>query len=374
MRVALVYDWLNAKVGGGEQTFFEIARLYPDADIHCLVYNKKLFDEHLGGRKIATSRLNRRPGFIKKRPYLMLGGIKKAVDKLDFSGYDLVISVSSAWVKNINVPNGTCHISYCFSPARMIWDSWPKYLDTQRLGPFRVGPVGRFFITKRVSKLRLWDYYQSKNVFEFVAISNFIAGRIKKYYHRESQVVYPPVTTFGLPELSQTREYYICVSTLSAYKNIELVIETFKNNKLPLIIVGDGPDRSRLESLANNASNIVFKGRVDETEKIELLQSAKAFIFPSLEDFGIAPVEALSCGTPVVALRGGGLLETVIEGKTGVFFDQPTSQSLQSAIDKITKTKFDAKTLHIAAEKFSQAAFDKDFRATIDSIYRRFAK
>lgn len=372
MKVALVYDWLNVKVGGGEATFFEIAKLYPQADIYCLVYNKKLFSPYLKNRTIITSRLNKFPNVIKKRPYLLLPHIKKAVDKLDFTGYDLVISVSSAWVKNITVPKETCHISYCYSPARMIWDSWPKYLDTQKIGPFKLGAISRYIITRRVSKLRLWDFYQSKEVDSFIAISHYIARRIQKYYHRSSKLVYPPVKIFSLPENNTPREYYLCVSTLSQYKNIELVIRTFAKSKEKLIIAGDGPDRQRLEAIAAKNSNIKFVGRVSEEQKVELLQGAKAFIFPSIEDFGIAPVEALSTGTPVIALRAGGLLETIQEGKTGIFFDTATTQSLQAALNTFAKTTFNPKTLHAAATKFSTKSFCTQFPETITKLYNQY--
>lgn len=371
MKVALVYDWLNVKIGGGEQTFFEIAKLYPDADIFCLVYNKKLFAKHFKDKTINTSRLNRFPRFIKKRPYLLLPYIQKSVDKLDFTGYDLVISVSSAWVKNITVPTGTCHISYCYSPARMIWDSWPKYLDTQKFGPFKLGAINRFIITRRVSKLRLWDFYQSKNVDSFIAISQYISERINKYYHRSSSLIYPPVKIFTLPQKNYPRDYFLCVSTLSQYKNIELVIRAFARLGKKLIIAGDGPDRKRLEAIAAGNTNIKFVGRVSQTEKIDLLQKAKAFIFPSVEDFGIAPVEALSTGTPVIALKGGGLLETVEEGKTGVFFDQPNIESLSKAIQTFEQTKFDTKLLHSSAEQFSEAHFRSEFPNMVAKLYNQ---
>ncbi len=372
MKTALVYDWLNIKIGGGEQTFFEIAEQFPEADIYCLVYNKKLFSKYLKNRKVITSRLNKFPMFMKSRPYLLLPHIQKAVDKLDFDGYDLVISVSSAWVKNITVPETTCHISYCFSPARMLWDSWPKYLDTQKLGPFKLGPISQFIITRRVSKLRLWDFYQSENVDQFIAISHYIADRIQKYYHRKSALVYPPVKIFNIPKMNTPRDYFLCVSTLSHYKNIELVIRTFIKRKEKLIIAGDGPDRERLEKIAQNYSNIEFVGRVSDENKIQLLQGAKAFIFPGLEDFGIAPVEALSTGTPVIALYGGGLLETVQDGKTGLFFTRETVTSLNESIDKFNQLSFDRRLLHQTAEKFSQDKFNAEFPKLISKMYKDY--
>lgn len=372
MKTAIVYDWLNVKIGGGEQTVFEIAKLYPEADIYCLVYNPKKFDEFLGKRNIITSRLNKFPKFMRTRPNLLLPFIKKSVDKFDFSGYDLIISVSSAWVKNITTPKDACHISYCYSPARMIWDSWPAYLDAQKIGPFRVGPVSKFFITRTVSKLRLWDYYHSRGVYEFVAISKYILKRINKYYHRTSKLVYPPVPQFDLAVNTKDSDYYLCVSSLSRYKNIDIVIESFKKTNKALTIAGDGPDRERLERIAGSSGNIKFVGRVSEEEKLNLLAQARAFVFPSLEDFGIAPVEALSAGTPVIALKGGGLLETVSAGKTGVFFNEPTSDSLNQAIEKFEKLSFNPKLIHSSAQKYSQANFDKNFRTTIELIYNRW--
>ena len=372
MKVALVYDWLNTRIGGGEQTLFTIAQLYPEADIFCLVYNKKKFAPFLRERKITTSRLNSFPSFIKKRPNLLLPFIEGVVGHFDFTGYDLVISVSSAWVKNISVPKGTCHISYCFSPARMIWDSWPKYLDTQKLGPFKLGPVSRFFVTRIVSRLRLWDYYASKNVFEFVSISDYISGRIQKYYHRTSKCIYPPTKLLDMPKQPQERTYFLCVSSLSQYKNIDLVIQTFLKNNLPLVIAGDGPDKHRLHELAGDAKNIHFAGRVSNEEKVHLLQNAKAFIFPSIEDFGIAPVEAMSAGTPVIALRGGGLLETVKEGKAGLFFDSPTVESLQKCLNIFKRHIFDQKNIHTSVEKFSEEKFKTVFPDTIQKIYTKW--
>jgi glycosyltransferase involved in cell wall biosynthesis len=371
MRVAIAYDWLNIKIGGGEQTLFEIAKLYPNADIVCLIYNKKKFDDYLGGRTIITSRLNAFPKFIKNKPSLLLPFIRKSVEELNFDNYDLVISVSSAWVKNINVPKHTCHISYCYSPARMLWDSWPKYLDTQTIGPFKLGRISHYKITRIVSKLRLWDYYQSKNVYSFIAISDYIAGRITKYYHRSSSIVYPPVKLQNLQE-GTIREHYLCISSLSRYKNLDVVIKAFRKNGLPLTIAGDGPDKDRLEKLASKANNVQLVGRVDDNEKQKLLQTAKAFIFPSIEDFGIAPVEALSAGTPVIALRGGGLLETVSNGKTGIFFDSPTAESLNKAIQDFKKISFDAKKVSESVQKFSEANFAKQFPISIKTIYKKW--
>ena len=261
MKIAIAYDWLNIKSGGGEATLEQILKIYPSADLHCLIYNSKKFSNITHGHKVVTSRLQRFPGFMKKNPNLLLPFISGAVDAMSFEGYDLVISVSSAWVKNITVPKNTKHICYCFSPARMIWDSWPEYLDSQKIGPFKIGPISKFFITKKVSKIRLWDYYHSGGVDEFVAISKYIGKRIKKYYGRNSQLVYPPVDMVATKEKG-TKDYYLVLSVLSQYKNIDLAIDAFSKNDHKLIIAGDGPDAARLANLAKDFKNISLIGRV----------------------------------------------------------------------------------------------------------------
>lgn len=367
MKVAIAYDWLNQKIGGGEATLFEIAKLYPSADIYCLVYNKAKFGKYLAGRNIKTSRLQKFPSYFKKNPQLLLPFIPKAVDKLDFTGYDLVISVSSAWVKNIKVPRSCTHICYCFSPARMLWDSWPGYLDTQRIGRFKLGRLTKFYVTRVASKTRLWDYYSSGNVSAYIAISKYIAIRIKKYYGQESTVVYPPVDLIKNSRRTK-KDYYLVLSVLSRYKNIELVIEAFINNKQKLVIAGDGPDRDRLTKLAAKATNIEFAGRVSQAQKEKLFGEAKAFIFPSIEDFGITPIEALSAGTPVIALGGGGLKETVQEGVTGTFFEQNNAKSLQLAVNRLAKMKFKTVDIVRSAQQYSVSNFDKQFKDEITRI------
>lgn len=378
MKIAIAYDWLNQKHGGGEDTLAEILRLYPKADLFCLIYNQKKFKKITNGRKVITSRLQKYPEFIKKRPFLFLPFIKKAVTKFNFSNYDLVITVSSAWVKNIKTPDNCVHICYCFSPARMLWDSWPGYLSNQKIGIFKVGPFSKFVIAKIVSKLRLWDYYSSKNVDEFIAISQYIKRRIKKYYGRECRVVYPPVklATSLLPieEKKQERNFYIIVSVLSKYKNIDLAIRAFIINKLPLVIVGDGPDKHRLVELARNYKNIHFHGREDENKKFELLSQAKAFIFCSVEDFGIAPIEALSAGTPVIAPDAGGLAETIVNNETGVLYKQFNPKSLNSAIQELDQLSFTASKLIKSAEKYSVDNFKKNFSKNINEILKDHEK
>jgi glycosyltransferase involved in cell wall biosynthesis len=367
VKVALVYDWLNIKIGGGENTFAEISKIYPDADIYCLLYNKTKFDHFFKGRNITSSRLRHLPGFMKKNPYLMLPFIKSAVSKFDFEEYDLVISVSSAWVKNIKVARPTIHICYCYSPARMIWDSWPKYLDTQKIGPFRIGPISKFLITRMVSKIRLWDFYSSDSVDSFIAISNHIQNRIIKFYKRKSALVYPPVV-MGKGSLvpNNKREYFLVLSSLSKYKNIDVAIRACIKNNKKLVIVGDGPDKSRLTDIAKDSKNIVFVGRVDDDKKWHYHKNAMALIFTSIEDFGIAPVEAMSVGTPVIALKGGGLSETVKSGVNGVFYDDVSS--LDTVLSNFETSNFRPEKVRSSVTQYSIENFKNNFSNTVNSL------
>ncbi|MBI2797867.1 glycosyltransferase [Candidatus Saccharibacteria bacterium] len=370
MKIALVHDWLNVKSGGAERVFFELAKMYPEADLYSLICNQKLFAESLNDRKVQTSFLQYAPGALKKRPQFMLPLIPRAVDNLDFSGYDLIVSSSSAWAKNIQKPKNCVHICYCHTPARMLWDSWPKYLDGQRIRPFKVGPLSRFIISRTTSRVRLWDFYGSNRVDHFLANSNYIADRIRKFYRRGAEVVYPPVNVgqFKSATGQEKGSYYLILSVLSKYKNIELVIKTFNKNKLPLVIAGDGPDKDRLIELAASSPNIKFLGRVSEAKKIELLQQAKGLVFANIEDFGLTPVEAMAASTPVIARRGGGANETVVANETGVFFDQDNEDSLNQAITRAEQINWSENTLLAQAKKFSAERFVKKLARVVDSI------
>jgi glycosyltransferase involved in cell wall biosynthesis len=366
MKVAIVHDWLNQKVGGAESVLFELAEMYPKADIFTLVYNPKKFDSQLKERKVNTSRLQKFPSFIKKRPKLLLPFIKKSIEKWDFSEYDLVITSSSAWVKNINLKDSTKHVCYCYSPARMLWDSWPKYIYDQNLGP-----VARFYITRLASKLRLWDYYMSQRKIEFIAISKHVADRIAKFYHKKSIIIFPPVDLAkykNLPKVDK-KDFYLIVSVLAKYKNIELAIKAFKDSGKSLIIAGDGPDINRLKEVAGEAKNIAFEGRVSEHRKLELMVQAKGFIFCNVEDFGITMVESIAAGTGVVALRGGGAGEIVKESKTGIFYDEPNEESLNRAIVKYESSILKKQTFNnqYVFDEFSVEKFKKEFMKVINA-------
>lgn len=363
MKVAIIHDWLNEKVGGAENVLFELARMYPQADIYTLVYNPKKFAPYLGGRNIRTSRLQKFPWFIRSRPKLLLPFIKGAVEALDLGGYDLVISSSSAWVKNVNVGKGTKHICYCYSPARMMWDSWPGYIKHMK-----TGPVVRFYIIRLVSKLRLWDFNMSQLNTKFIAISQHVQKRIEKFYAKPSKVIYPPVHTDRFKGKAKKSDYFLIVSVLSEYKQIDLAIKAFIKNRATLKIAGDGPDMGRLRKIAEGQDNIEFVGRVDEATKTDLLKRARGFVFCSVEDFGITMVESIAAGTAVLALRGGGAEEIVHEGSTGFFFNQATPDSLNEALHSFNR-KFKGDYVinnDYVFDKFSVKTFERKFREAVN--------
>lgn len=370
MKIAIIHDWLNSKIGGAESVFFELSRLYPEADLFALVCDYHKFGKYLSGRPVRTSKLQNYPSFLKRHPEFLLPFIKGAVTKLDLSDYDLIISSSTAWVKNIKVKKTARHLCYCHSPARMLWDSWPAYLDNKKVGPIKLGGISKYLIGQLVGSLRIWDYYASAGVSQFVANSQFVSNRIKKFYGRDSQVIYPPVQTelFDTQYKTIKQDYYLVLSVLSVYKNIDLAIEAFKSNGKRLLIAGDGPDSTRLRGLAQGHDNIAFLGRISDSKKVKLLLAAKGFIFPGVEDFGITPVEAMAAGTPVIALARGGVCETVLNGKTGILFNSPTAKSLNQAIQKAEGISFDKSKLIAQAKKFDRQIFAREIKNQVISL------
>lgn len=364
-KILIVHDWLNVKDGGAEAVLYELLAMFPDADLATLVYEPSIFASKIGSRQVRASWLQHAPRWLKQRPHLLLPFIRRAVQSISTQGYDLVIASSSAYVKNIPLQKDQECLIYCYSPGRMLWDSWPAAMNKRTNSP-----VARFFITRWVSQLRLWDYYESQSPRRhFVAISQTIADRITKFYHRRSRVIYPPVDQPPTPVVERG-DYYVIVSVLAEYKQIDLAIAACRDLKRKLIIVGDGPDRERLEGLAAGDDRIVFAGRVSDGTKHKLLAAARGFIFCSIEDFGIAPVEAMACGTPVVARSGGGLSETVVADRTGVFFDEPTAESLAKAIKRLEGKTWSAAAIRRQAAQFAPEKFRQDFRRAVRQVMK----
>jgi glycosyltransferase involved in cell wall biosynthesis len=354
MKIAIVHDWLGDVRGGAEEVLVRLAQLYPQADIFCLTYATKKYPE-LNGRKVTTSWLGKLPGFLRKRTGLLTVFAPHAVEHLKLQGYDLVISSSNSFAKGAKVPQKATHVCYCYSPMRYVWDYWPQWLNERTHNP-----VSRAYISWLTHRLRLWDWYSSQGVDRWIAISDTVASRITKYYQAQSTVIYPGVidTSALWDPQSKRHNYYITLSTLTSYKKVDLAIRACIKSKRKLMVVGMGPEWNNLHKLAEGHDNIVFMGRVSAAEKIQYLQEARGLIFASEEDFGIAPLEAVAAGTPVIAYNKGGLTETIVEGKSGMFFDKQTPLTLIKTLDEFEKQEWDPNICRKQAEKFDLKRFD----------------
>ncbi len=358
MRVALVHDWLTG-MRGGEKVLEVLCELYPDADLFTLYHRRGSVSALIEGRRVATSFLQHLPfAATRYRSYLPLFPL--AVRQFTFDGYDLVVSTSHCAVKSVLVPRGVPHICYCHSPMRYAWDQFDAYF-----GPDRVGAVASRFVYRPIlSAMARWDAASASRVTRFVANSAYVGSRIRRYYDRDSTVVHPPVdTAFFTPGLPAAEGHFLIVSALVPYKRIELAIDACALAGVPLEIAGDGPERARLETRAAGAAT--FLGPLSGDALRRAYRRARAVLLPGEEDFGIVPVEAQACGTPVVAYGRGGALETVIDGGTGVLFDEATAPAMADALRRVSGIRFDADALHRHAGRFSRETHVERMRAVI---------
>lgn len=373
LRVALLHDWLTT-FGGAERVLIELHHLFPTAPIYTLVCDHRRLPKELKGAKIETSFIQRLPGATRNwSRYLPLFPL--AVEQFDLRGYDLIIS-NSAITKGVLRSPGAVHLSYCYTPPRYIWDLYHTYLAETRLSPF----ARRVFVAS-AHYLRLWDRLASERVDYFVAISQTVRERIERIYRRKAPVVYPPTDTdfFTLPEnRSQLGEggYYLVVGRFVPYKKHRLVVEAMEELRVrdgkrrQVIMVGDGPLRRRVIQQAPR--EVEFIRRVSDEELRELYWGCRALIFPAEEDFGLAPVEAMACGRPVIALGRGGTAETVVDGVTGVHFAYQEARSLADAIQRFEyldgKQSFDPEACRQRAESFSRKRFLSYLTAIIKRV------
>jgi len=325
VRIAIIHDWL-VSTGGAERCLEVFCELFPQADIYSLVYNPENIDSKIiNSMKITTSFIQRMPfGVEKYRNYLPL--MPKAVESFKLTGYDLVISSSHCAAKGVKVSGNTCHICYCYTPMRYVWDMYNVYFKGTE-----TGLAARLLMPLFVNYLRRWDVKSAERVDYFIAISENIRKKIKKYYNREANVIYPPVNMEYFHISKQKREdFFLVVSRLVPYKRIDLAVRVFNELKLPLVIIGDGPCYKKLSKLAG--SNIKLIGKRTDEELRDYYSRARALVFTANEDFGIVPLEAQACGCPVIAYGEGGALETVKEGVTGKYFYPQTEDALAAAI------------------------------------------
>ena len=358
LKIAVVHDWLTG-MRGGEKVLEIIFEIFPDADLFTLLYNKGSVSPLIADRNIYTSFINSLPFKSKKyRNYLPL--FPTAIELFDFKAYDLIISTSHCVAKGVRTPPNTLHISYVHSPMRYVWDMYEDYF-----GKDKIGFLQKMIIPPFANYLRIWDVTSSNRVDYFIANSNHVAKRIQKYYRREAAVIHPPVNTEIYRKSEINEDFYLVISALVPYKKIDLAVEAFNQSKKFLVVVGDGPEKNKL--LKKAKSNITFVSDIKSDELNNYYSKCKALIFPGEEDFGIVPVEAQSCGKPVIAFARGGALETVIgfdgnnEKKcTGVFFDKQNTKSLISAIEDFEKLEWDAEFINQNAQKFNANRFKNE--------------
>lgn len=361
MKLAIVADWLTT-FGGAEHVLLEFTRLFPDAPIFTTVARPERLGP-LSGHDIRTSRLQ--PLYrLMGNHQILLGRMPRAIESLDLRGYDVILSSSHAVAKGIVPPSGSVHICYCHTPVRYAWEMEDEYLKDFRIPDWLKPSVKRL-----LNRLRRWDLTTSKRVDVFLANSTTTQERIKRIYGRESVVVAPPVDErfFEGHTLQATshKPYFLAVGRFVPYKRFDLLIEAANRRNLPLKIAGTGQDEARLKAMAG--PSVEFLGFVPEQELPALYGNAEALLFPQEEDAGIVLLEALSCGTPVIALGKGGARDVMEEGTTGIFFDEQTVESLLDAIDRFGKLNLDRTKIREHAKKFSQERFRKAIFEQISS-------
>jgi glycosyltransferase involved in cell wall biosynthesis len=363
LRVALVHDWLTG-LRGGERVLEQLCLLHPGADIFTLVHVPGSCGEVIERHRIVTSFLDRLPRAHYRR-YLPLFPL--AVERFDLHGYDLVLSTSHAVAKGCRPAKGALHVAYVHTPMRYVWDQFDAYF-----GPGRAGLATRLAAGIAAPWLRRWDVRSTERAHGLVANSRFVAERIRAFWGREPDaVVYPPVDTSRfLPTPDGPDDYALVVSALVPYKRIELAVEAFSRLGRRLLVAGDGPSRGALEARAG--SSVRFLGAVPQDALPRLYARASFLVLPGEEDFGIAPVEAQAAGRPVLALRRGGALETVVEGETGAFFDEPTAGSLTEGIAAIDRLDVDPRRIRAHALRFDAARFRPEMQSAIDRAQKIF--
>ncbi|WP_407429161.1 glycosyltransferase [Treponema sp.] len=370
-KIAIVHDWL-VNYGGAERVVEELLKIYPEAEIFTLVYDEKKMGKIFPKEKVHTSFIQKWP-FSTKLYTKFLKFMPKAFESFDFSNYKLVICSSSCCAKGVITPPLVPHVAYIHTPMRYAWDKYFEYRASS-------GLLTKFFMNRWMPQIRLWDYVSSQRIDGLIANSNYISRRIKKYWNRDSMVVWPPVDTERLsPNGKEPEDFFVVFSRFVSYKRIDLAITACANLKKKLVVIGSGSQEKELKALAQSYkdADITFTGRISDEEVKDYLQRCRALIFCAEEDFGIIPVEAQACGRPVIAFGKGGAVETVINGKTGVFFSHQTSDSVERAINRFEALEkenpytFDSDFIAQHAQKFSTERFFREIKECIDKTIIR---
>ncbi|MEN8222850.1 MAG: glycosyltransferase [Acidobacteriota bacterium] len=347
-RTAIIHDWLNG-MRGGEKVLEELLEIFPDSDVFTLFLEEDKISEKIRDHKIITSSLNR-SGIIKKKYRYFLPLFPRAIEDFNLEDYDLIISSSHCVAKGVIPHPYATHISYIHSPMRYAWDQYYSYFGEHK-------GFKRRYISKKISDLRKWDVTSSERVDHFIANSNFVKERIRRYYRRDSEVIHPPVDTeYFTPGGQSIGDHFITVSALVPYKKVDSLVEAFNRTGDRFIIVGKGPEESRLKKMAKN--NIEFRKDLPGNELLDLYRNSRAFVYAGIEDFGITFAEAHSCGIPVISYGEGGVTD-IVNKKNGILFDSKDQPGLLNALEEFKGKKFDKKNIRESALRFSSENFRK---------------
>jgi glycosyltransferase involved in cell wall biosynthesis len=364
LKVAIVHDWLIG--GGAELVVEELHRMFPDAPIYTS-YATREWKQRLDG-KVRTGILQYWP-FSRMRKFLPVLRTRW-FSHLKLSGYDLVISSSGAEAKGIQVPKGTLHVNYCHAPTHYYWSRYDEYMKRPGFGPFNF--LARFGLLLLVGPLRKWDYKAAQRPHYIIANSTHIKQDIKKYYGRKAAVIFPPVNTEKFKPTGYVERFgFVMTGRQTPYKRHDLGVEACSRLHAPLKVIGKGPEYHNLTAMSG--PSVRFLGYLSDADLVRHLQISECYIFPGLDDFGISPVEAMAAGTPVIAYKGGGALDYVKEGVTGIFFEEQTVESLAGALQQFDPENFDSKKIIRSASRFSQASFRKKLEKSLVKYVKEFS-
>ncbi len=359
-KIALVHDWLN-QLGGAEDVLEALVRLFPGAPVYTSIYVRDRMPPSYRAWDIRPSFLDRLPLIHSHhQPYLPFYPL--AFERLGLSGYDLILSNKSGFCHGVQA-GSALHICYCLTPTRYVW-GFDEYAAHEGLGP-----AARLALRPLLARLKRWDRAAADRVHYFIAISGEVQARIRRFYERESAVIHPPVDTRRFQPAASSGDYYLSLGRLIPYKRADLAVQACSALGRRLIVAGTGRDRSRLERLAG--PGVEFRGWAPDEDVSGLMSGCRAFLFPGLEDFGIAPVQAMAAGRPVIAFAGGGALDTVVDGVTGVLFNKQTPEALAEAIRRFETQSFDPEVLRRHARTFDTAVFEQKLTAFVEERYQR---
>lgn len=379
LKVALVHDFLN-QYGGAEKVLEALSEMFPTAPIYTLLYDKEKMHGKFADKVVHASYLQKFPQFLRRRPKWILPFFPAAPEAFDFREFDLVISSSGAWSKGIVTRLNVAHIAYVHSPMRFVWDENDEYLRQQEKGR-----AINFCARLLMNYIRIWDKEAAERPDYLIANSQYTQARIEKYYRRESTVIYPPVDVERISHIVDRGEHskegdtryamhdarpFLVVSRLAPYKKIDAVVEAFNKLGLPLVVIGEGPQEKYLRSIANQ--NVQILGWLPDAEVAQYYAQARAFVFAGVDDFGLAPVEAMAQGVPVLAIKKGGARETVTAGVTGEFFDAAVPEVIVDTVRRFMEQeeKYDRQYIVNRAREFSKERFIKELTGYIEAILK----